>query len=260
MEFGSLKPVLSSLVMPLAFLPLLGVLALVLVAKRKPLGWLLSVVAFGGLWLLSCQGTAVWLARTALPQYPPVTASQLKTARVQAIVVLGGGTFPDAPEYGTAQPGPSTAARLRYGIWLSKQSGLPVAFSGGSGWAASANANANAKSSEAEVAARVATEDYGFTLRWVENRSRDTAENAQMVAPLLKRDGVQRIALVTDALHMARAMAEFERTDLVITAAPTGYVLPTKSGVLQWIPSTDGLSSSTRLIHELLGLMTIKLR
>lgn len=256
MEFGSLKPVLSGLVMPLAFLPLLGVLGLVLVAKRKPIGWLLSVVAFGGLWLLSCQGTAVWLAGIALPQYPPVTVLQLKTANVQAIVVLGGGTFPDAPEYGTAQPGPSTAARLRYGVWLSKQSGLPVAFSGGSGWAASANA----KSSEAEVAARVAAEDYGVTLRWVENRSRDTAENAQMVAPLLKRDGVQRIALVTDALHMARAMAEFERTGLVITAAPTGYVLPTKAGVLQWMPSTDGLSSSTRLIHELLGLTTTKLR
>ena len=256
MEFGSLKPVLSGLVMPLAFLPLLGLLGLVLVAKRKRIGWLVSVVALGGLWLLSCQGTAVWLARTALPQYPPATASQLKTAQVQAIVVLGGGTFPDAPEYGLAQPGPSTAARLRYGIWLAKQSGLPVAFSGGSGWAA----GATAKSSEAEVAARVATEDYGFTLRWVENRSRDTAENAQMVAPLLKRDGVQRIALVTDALHMARAMAEFERTGLVITPAPTGYVLPTKSGVLQWLPSTDGLSGSTRLIHELLGMATTQLR
>lgn len=256
MEFGSLKSVLSSLMMPLAFLPLLGLLGLVMVARRKRKGWLLSAAAFGGLWLLSCQGTAVWLAQTALPQYPPVTAAQLKTGQVQAIVVLGGGTYPQAPEYGTAQPGPSTAARLRYGIWLAKQSGLPVAVSGGTGWAA----GTNVKSSEAEVASRVALEDYGFTLRWIENQSRDTAENALLVAPLLRRDGIQRIALVTDALHMPRAVVEFERTGLAISPAPTGYVLPTKSGVLQWLPSADGLSGSTRLIHEVLGLAAAKLR
>jgi len=256
MELGSLKPVLSSLVMPLAFLPLLGLLGLVLIAMRKRAGWLLSVVALGALWLLSCQGTAVWLARTILPQYPPVTAAQLKTTQVQAIVVLGGGNYPEAPEYGTAQPGPATLARLRYGIWLSKQSGLPVAFSGGSGWAA----GTNVKSSEADVASRVAREDYGFTLRWVENQSRDTAENAQMVAPMLKRDGIQRIVLVTDALHMPRAVTEFERTGLVIIPAPRGYVLATRSDVLQWLPSADGLSGSTRVLHEVLGLAAIKLR
>ena len=256
MELGSLKPVLSSLAMPLAFLPLLGLLGLVLIAMRKRSGWFLGTAAFAALWLLSCQGTAVWLSQTVLPQYPPVTAAQLKAGQVQAIVVLGGGIYPQAPEYGTAQPGPSTAARLRYGIWLSRQTGLPVAFSGGSGWVA----GTTAKSTEAEVAARVAQEDYGFTLRWLENQSRDTAENAQMIAPLLRRDGIARIALVTDALHMPRAMVEFERTGLVITPASTGYVLPTKSGLLQWLPSSDGIYGSTRLIHEVLGLAVAKLR
>ena len=256
MELGSLKPVLSSLAMPLAFLPLLGLLGLVLIARRKRIGWLMSSVALSALWLLSCQGTAVWLARNALPQYPPITPSQLKAGRVQAVVVLGGGVYPQAPEYGAAQPGPATSARLRYGIWLSKQTGLPVAFSGGSGWVA----GTAVISTEAEVAARMAQEDYGFTLRWLESQSRDTAENAQFIAPLLKRDGIAHIALVTDALHMPRAMAEFERTGLSITPAPTGYVLPTKSGLLQWLPSADGLRDSTRLTHEVLGLAAVKLR
>lgn len=256
MELGSLKPVLTSLVMPLAFLPLLGLLGLVLVAMRKRSGWVLCVVAFAALWLLSCQGTAVWLAQNALPQHQPVTAAQLKASQVQAVVVLGGGLYPHAPEYSSAQPGPATLARLRYGIWLSKQTGLPVAFSGGTGWAA----GTGVKTTEAEVAARVALEEFGFTLRWVENQSRDTAENARRVAPLLMRDGIQRIALVTDALHMPRAMAEFERTGLAITPAPTAYVLPTKSDLLQWLPTTDGLSGSTRLIHERLGLAAARLR
>ena len=256
MELGSLKPVLSSLVMPLAFLPLLGLLGLVLIARRKRSGWVLSAAAFAGLWLLSCQGTAVWLARAALPQYPPVTAMQLKGAKVQAIVVLGGGMYPQAPEYGAAQPGPATLARLRYGIWLSKQTGLPVAFTGGTGWAA----GAGIKPTEAEVAARVALEEFGFTLRWLEYKSRDTSENARLIAPLLKRDGITRIALVTDALHMPRAVVEFEPTGLVVTPATMGYVLPTKSSVLQWLPTVDGLADSTRVIHEVLGRLTTRLR
>ena len=256
MELGNLKPILSSLVMPLALLPLLGLLGLVLIASRKRSGWVLSAAAFGGLWLLSCQGTAVWLASAALPHYPPITALQLKDLKVQAIVVLGGGMYPQAPEYGLAQPGPATLARLRYGIWLSKQTGLPVAFTGGTGWAAGTGGQAT----EAEVASRVALEEFGLTLRWLENQSRDTSENARFIAPMLKREGVTRIALVTDALHMPRAMTEFEPTGLEVTPATMGYALPTKSSVLQWLPSVDGLAGSTRLIHEVLGRLTAKMR
>ena len=166
MEFGALKPLLTSLAMPLASLVLLALAGLVLAAQRQHLrkGMLLGVAASSGLWLLSCQGVAVWLAAHALPQYPPVTPAQLKSGKVQAIVVLGGGIYTQAPEYGQAQPGPATAARLRYGIWLARQTGLPVAFTGGSGWAASADQ----KNSEAEVAGRVAQQDYGVTLRWLE--------------------------------------------------------------------------------------------
>lgn len=256
MEPGLLKPLLSSLVMPLAFLVLLALAGLVLAIKHKRKGLLLSAIASSSLWLLSCQGVAVWLAGHALPQYPPVTPAQLKSGQIQAIVVLGGGIYPQAPEYGEAQPGPATAARLRYGVWLARQTGLPVAFTGGSGWAASSSSG----SSEAEVAGRVAQQDYGITLRWLEAKSRDTAENARELTPMLRRDGIARIALVTDALHMPRSVLAFERQGLTITPAPTGFVLPTRSGLLLWLPSTDGISASTRVLHELLGLSVARLR
>lgn len=256
MELASLKPLVTVLLMPLVSLPLTGLLGLLLVARRKPAGWLLCIFAFAGLWLLSCQAVVVWLAQTVLPQYPPTTAQQLKASQVQAIVVLGSGTLPQAPEYGTAQPHTATTARLRYGMWLARQAGLPVAFSGGSGWAA----GKTAQTTEAEIAGRVASEEFGFTLRWLEDKSRDTAENALLTAQLLKRDGITRVAVVTDALHMPRAMAEFARTDLATTAAPTAYVLPTKSAVLQWLPSGEAMHDATRLAHEVLGLAVSRLR
>ena len=262
MEPGALKPLLSSLVLPLAALVLLALAGLLLAAQgrhqrqHQGKGLLLGLISLTSLWLLSCQGVAVWLAAHALPQYPPVTPAQLKSGQVQAIVVLGGGIYPQAPEYGQAQPGAATAARLRYGIWLARQTGLPLAFTGGKGWAASASTSV----SEAEVASQVAQQDYGVTIRWLETKSRDTLENASLLAPMLKRDGVSNIALVTDATHMPRSVLVFERQGLAIAPAPTGFVLPTRSGPLLWLPSTEGITASTRVLHELLGLTVARLQ
>ena len=257
MEFGILKPLLTSMTMPLASLVLLALVGVVLAAQRKHhrKGLLLGVTALSALWLLSCQGVAVWLAAHALPQFSPITPEMLKARQVQAIVVMGGGIYPQAPEYGQAQPGPATAARLRYGMWLARQTALPVAFTGGSGWAASSSID-----SEAIVAARVAREDYGIALRWLESESRDTRENARLLTLMLRRDGIDRIALVTDVLHMPRSVLEFERQGLAITPAPTGFVLPTRSDLLLWLPSIDGITVSTRALHEMLGLTVAKLR
>ena len=256
MELGSLKPLLSSLVLPLGSLLLLAGVGLLLALRYKRGGLLLAAAALIGLWLLSCQGTAVWLAAHVLAQYPPVQPTQLQASRVQAIVVLGGGTYQLAPEYGEAQPMAATAARLRYGVWLARQTGLPLAFTGGIGWGASGNTT----SPESEVAARLTQQDYGVQLRWLEGQSRDTFENARLLAPMLKRDGITRIALVTSATHMPRSLLEFSRYGLMITPAPTGFVQSTQSDTLLWLPSAEGISDSTRVLRELIGLTVAKLR
>lgn len=255
MDLAALKPLLTSLVMPPLAPLLLAALGLLLTASKKRGGLALTGLSLALLALLSCHGTAVWLARHALPQFAPASVAQLKTGQVQAIVVLGGGLLPDAPEYGQAQPAPHTAARLRYGLWLARQSGLPVAFTGGVGWAAQGAQAA----SEAEVAARVAQQDYGVTLRWLETQSQDTAANARLLAPLLQRDGVQRIALVTDAWHMPRAEALFAQTGLQVTPAPMGFVRPIEGPVLQWLPSARGLLASQQVLREWLALKVARL-
>ena len=104
MELGAFKPLLTSLLMP-PLAPLLLALLGVLLAWRKKRGGLaLTTLSLLALWLLSCHGTAVWLARHALPQFAPVSAAQLKAGGIQAIVILGGGLLPEAPEYGEPQP------------------------------------------------------------------------------------------------------------------------------------------------------------
>jgi uncharacterized SAM-binding protein YcdF (DUF218 family) len=250
MELGAIKPILASLALPPLSLLLLALLGMLLTRKHKRAGMTLIALALALLWVLSCNGAAVWLAQNALPRYPPASAARLQDNNIQAIVILGGGVLPQAPEYGLAQPGASTAARLRYGIWLSRQTGLPLAFTGGIGH----GAGATQYSTEAEVAARVAQQEYGVTIRWLESASRDTAENARLLAPMLKRDGIQRIALVTQASHMPRAMIAFERAGLSVQAAPTGYTLPRRSATLEWLPSASGLQASQEVLHEWLGI------
>jgi uncharacterized SAM-binding protein YcdF (DUF218 family) len=244
------KPLLTAFLLPPLAPLLLALLGLLLAfsqsLNKRRAGLVLLSLALALLWLLSCHGTAVWLARHALPQFPPLSAAALQSSPAQAIVVLGGGLLPQAPEYGEAQPRAQTAARLRYGVTLARQSGLPLAFSGGVGWAAEGAQQV----SEAAVATRVAKQDYGVTLRWAEAQSRDTSGSARLLAPLLQHDGVQRIALVTDAWHMPRALAAFERAGLHVTAAPMGFVLPVDRDWLQWMPSAYGLLASQQVLRE----------
>ena len=247
---GELIPILTALVLPPAAPLLLALLGLLLALRKQTAGLLLALAGLALAWLLSCQAVAVWLAQNALPQYPALSVAGLKASGVQAIVVLGGGVQPEAPEYGQAQSGPAAAMRLRYGAWLARQTGLPVAFAGGMGWGASAAQTL----SEGEVARHEAQQHHGLSLRWVDAQSRDTAENASLLRPLLQKDGVQRIALVTHAWHMPRAVLAFERAGFTVLAAPMGFVLPSSNGLLQWLPSGVGLEASRVVLKEWLAL------
>jgi uncharacterized SAM-binding protein YcdF (DUF218 family) len=248
---SELKPVVTALLLPPASLLLLAGLGLLLAARRKASGLLLAFAAAAGLWLLSCHAVAVWLALNLLPQYAPLSVAALKASPVQAIVVLGGGVYPIAPEYGEAQASAAAAMRLRYGAWLARQTGLPVAFAGGLGWGATDTQTL----SEGEVARRAALQDYGLALRWVDSRSRDTAENAQFLQALMQKDKVQRIALVTQAWHMPRSVRAFESAGFTVTPAPTGFIRPNRNGLLEWLPSSEGLDTSRVVLREWLALL-----
>lgn len=253
MTLGELKPLLSTLVLPPAGPLLLALLGLALTWRRRRIGLALALAGVALLWLLSCQAVAVWLSRQALPQVEalaPAPAAQLRQAQVEAIVVLGGGLLPQAREYGQPQPNAFTAARLRYGMHLARSAGLPLAFAGGVGWGA---AGLKSQPTEGQAAARFIQEG-GLSLRWLDEQSRDTAENAQRLAELLQPQGVRRIALVTHAWHLPRSIVHFERAGFVVLPAPMGYIEARESPWLQWLPSGDGLADSRRILREWLGL------
>ena len=83
-------------------------------------------------------------------------------------------------------------------------------------------------STEAAIADRIAREEFGLPLRWREDRSRDTRENAAASVRLLRAAGVRRIVLVTHAWHMPRALRAFQEADpdLPVSPAPVNPVRP----------------------------------
>ena len=253
----ALKPILTQLVLPAASGPLLMAACMAwawrrsvsrrqLTARLPLTGGLLTCA---GLWLLSCPAVALWLSVHGLPQVSPTTPEVLRQHQVQAIVVLGGGVEELSPEYGGPNLTPESMARLLYGMHLARGTSLPLAYSGGVGWGGEPD-----QTPEAQVASQVLARLQGPALRWQEDQSRDTRENARMTAQQLHRDGITRIALVTHAWHMPRSVRQFETAGFEVTPAPMGFLHHDMHPVLLWLPHAQALRESGWLIKEWLGL------
>lgn len=257
----SWKPVLSALLLPPVPLLLLILVGARLILRHRVRGWLLVILGVLAISAFSLRGTAVILRDQVLG--PPAALQEAEIADLRArvragepiaIVVLGGGRRAFAPEYGVADLEPATLERLRYGIWLSRQTGASVAFSGGLGWEAGGREGSSA--TEADVASRVARSEFGTPLRWVEGSSRDTRENAALTLPVLRAAGVRTIVVVTHAWHMPRALDQFRTaagTPIRVVGAPMGQMLLTHRWTSDWLPSGDGFLENRRVLREWLA-------
>ena len=251
------KPALTALLLPPVPLLLLVLLGARLILPRRGLGWLILFVAVAGLWLSACTGSAQLLKDFVL--HPPAALSpdrirelraQARSPNPPAIIVLGGGLEPYAPEYGVSSLHHVSLERLRYGIWLSRETGLPLGFSGGVGWA-----QPDSKP-EAQIAAQIAATEFGRPLKWVEDRSRDTRENGLGTIALLRPAGVRHIVLVTSASHMPRALQNFKTAggaEFRVEPAPMGLARSTETTALTWMPTSKGFADVREVLRELLG-------
>ncbi|MDP2901986.1 MAG: YdcF family protein [Methylovulum sp.] len=206
-----------------------------------------------GLYALSLPIVSNYLAglleTPSKPMLPPLVQ---KTT--QAIVVIGSGLRKNSHEYGDAITVNSrTLERLRYAAALGRKTGLPILVSGGR--------VLNDEPSESALMAGVLEKEFNVAVRWQEDRSRNTAENASYSRALLQPLNIDRIILVTHAFHMPRALTEFKRVGFDVQPAPTAY-FSSEDGlsVFSFIPSAQALTVSSFVFHEYLGLLWYRLR
>lgn len=243
--------VISSLLLLPANLILLRIVGMFLRRSYPSVGIVLSFSSLLLLLVLSTEVGALLLAGPLERRVPALEASAVGGA--QAIVILGGGRVSNAPEYkGEDMPNYQTLARLRYGAKLQRQTGLPVLVSGGM--------PDGSRVSEAALMANSLQEDFAVPVKWREEASDDTAQNAKFSAAILQQAGVRKILLVTDALHMSRAQMMFVQTGLEVVVAPTIFFSQERLVLWNFLPSGEGLRRSDYALHEWLGMLWSKMR
>lgn len=241
-EYLSLTYLVGAVLVPPASLILLALLGLALLKRRRALGLALTGGSLLLLLVLSLPAVAFRLMDTL--EGPPLTNSRA-VGEVQAVVILAGGVSYNAVDWGGTSVSLFTLQRLRYGAWLARETRLPVLVTGA--------APTRGRPGEAAMMRDILRDEFGVPVRWVEDRSRHTGDNAKLSAAMLRAAGVTRIALVTSAFHMPRAQRVFEQTGLQVVPARTGY-LGTAGGTTRpehFVPNGDSLRLSYLALREL---------
>lgn len=209
-----------------------------------------------GLLLLTVQSLPVvsWgLLRVLERQSAPLAVAALDTLPVDAVVVLSASLYAEAPELGDEDDVSGLSLeRVRYGALVARRSGRPLLLAGGRFGQHGA--------SLAQAMQGAMQRDFGVPVAWLEEHSTDTRQNALGAAEILLPMGRRRIALVTHAYHMPRAVLLFERAGFVVTPAPTVFLAG--SGALEALDFLPTYQSGTRTglaLHELIGLVWARL-
>ena len=252
-----LDKLLPLFVYPLGLSLMLMLLALVLrLLGRGKLGMGLAVLAACWLWIWSMPVASDRL-RASLEFQAPLEYAR-DVAEGDVIVLLGGGISPAPPDW--PYPDLNRAGdRVWHAARLFHAGKAPVviASGGGSPWR-------EAEQTEAE-AMRTLLVDLGVPAESIllEDQSRNTRENAVLTARLLEAQGLDRVLLVTSALHMPRSLATFRAAGIEATPAATDFeVLPSPSArdLRHWLPNAGALEGSTRAMQEYLGIWVYWLR
>jgi uncharacterized SAM-binding protein YcdF (DUF218 family) len=215
----------------------------------------LSLAAFGLAWALawSLPATSLLLGgalERAYPYRPPADMPQ-----ADAIVVLGGNTANDRPNWFLPYERETAVRRFQTAAQLYTAGRAPkIVLSGGalSGDVSEAQGMAHAlRQSGIPESALI-----------LENFSRTTYENATLTEDELKDHKLGTVLLVTSALHMPRAMAAFRKQGVVAIAAPSQpqIVLPPEPPIPPWLPDERAFDASRSIIKEYTGLFVYWLR
>ncbi len=217
-----------------------------LLKKRKKIALSLFAFSLLSLYLLALPSVSTTL-NNSLQSEPALSQSQVKSYAKQdrknlAIVVLSGGRISLAPEYGDIDTvSATTLQRIQYAAWLHRKTNLPILLSGGS-----VNDEATA---EAVLMNQTMLSAFNIAPRWIEFKSKNTAQNAQLSSQILTENNIQEILLVTHASHMHRARLEFEKTGLTVIPAPTVFDL-NRASWHHYFPSAKALYASQLALHE----------
>lgn len=259
--FLFLSKLLPLLVYPLGLSLLLLLLALIFFDRHPKLARSAIAASLALLWLSSTpllrNALVSSLERQNLPQ---------ELAQADVILVLGGATksanFP-RPWVDLSEEGD----RLVHAARLYQQGKAPkLLLSGGRiGW------QGDGAPESADMAALLGLMGVPASAILQDPDSLNTRENAVNSQVILEREGLEKVLLVTSALHMPRSLRIFRKLGLDVTPAPTDFLIAegdsqrrgrasSQARLLSLLPQAENLRDTSRAIKEYIGLVVYRLR
>ena len=236
--------VLLYLLLPPSSLLILILTGFIVLRWHRNAGRMLVAAGIVLLCVLSLNPVADCLIKPLEVHYRPLPEDPIKA---DAIVVLGGG----ARDLSWVPAGPESSEgsleRLVNAIQLARKHHLPIVVTGGSGETNPGDVR------EADAMADTAIK-LGFPAQdiVIENRSRNTWENAESVQKLLPG---KTIVLVTSAFHMWRSVGMFKKLGFSVLPSPAGFQSQTRHGsYTDYLPQAGALATSSTAIAEYLSL------
>lgn len=216
---------------------------------RRPAGRRIALAAAVAMFVWGSDPFTTFFAWTLERQ---VDRRALPAGDAQAIVVLSGSFYPPDETQPEILPGYGTYLRCEHAARLYREwKALPVVVTAGP-------VEAHGTFVDGAVAMRRTLEDEGVpaAMIWTENQSHTTYDNARYTAQLLRGKGIGRIALVTEAFHMPRALRAFRRAGLETTAAACAF--RSERFEASWssllLPRPANMVANEELLHEWIGL------
>jgi uncharacterized SAM-binding protein YcdF (DUF218 family) len=184
----------------------------------------------------------------------------------EAIVILGGGIKPaihPRPMIDVAESGD----RVIYGAKLYKmgKSPLIIATGGRIPWRGGENLPPEADDMT-ELLLFFGIPESAIIK---EGDSFNTYDNAVNTRKILEKLNIDRILLVTSAIHMPRSVKIFEKQNLQVIPAPTDYLVTEKdfqaednwqNTLINLFPDSASLNNTTLAIKEYIGIVVYKLK
>jgi uncharacterized SAM-binding protein YcdF (DUF218 family) len=238
----------SSFVPPNLFI-LLAMAGVLIAWWRKGFGLTVATAAVGCLYLVSMPVMAGLLIRSVeaiASGEPELPAGETPGA----IIVLAA----DA-RYGEGGPeavGPLTLERLVEAAKQQRRLGLPILVSGGP--------PSHPERSLAALMSKALEDDFAIPVRWREDRSRNTFENAAFSAAILRRAGIGSALVVAHPWDMARALWSFRAVGYPVAPLPTPAGRESSFSAAALLPQIPALKDSYYALHELIGLGWYRLR
>lgn len=246
--FG-LSKLLGFFLLPSNLLILLALIGILLMGTRyKRLGQILTI---GAVLLLTIIGIGPVGNALMVPLEDRFPKWDPRSGSPQGIIVLGGAVSPDVSAVRGEIALNEAAERMTAIAKLAREHpDAKIVFTGGSG-------RLFAGASEADFVANL-FESFGVARHRIvlENKARNTIENATLTKALVNPKSQERWLLVTSAHHMPRSVGIFRKAGFPVEAHPVDFRTRGADDLTTTFGSiASGLARTDTALHEWVGLL-----